>query len=836
MSRSALRTCVSLVAIAAATSFATSASAQTPTPAPAASTATAPAQADEIVVTASSGDKTRLKSSISVSQVSQEAIANFTPRSETEIFRLIPGIHAEDTAGPGGNANIGVRGIPVITGGSEFVGLQEDGLPVTLFGDIQFGNNDYWIRFDNNVDRIEAVRGGSSSTFSSQAPGAVINYISKTGDKPGGEVGISTAINYNETRFDGDYGARLSPSLRFHVGGFVKQGHGPTHIGYRAVKGYQIKGNITQDLGTNGYIRVNFKRLDDREPTFTNSPTLVTFTNSGGVRDIEGFSPFPGFDARKGSNQSIYNESFQTVSTSGQLGRARMEGIHPKATAIGGALHYNFGDHFTVHDDIRYTKMKREFATQFLNVQPTSGVIGSTVNGQTVGSIRYANGPKQGQLFTGAFLNNNPNIDTIMRDMGSFANDLALTGKFDAGFAKVTAKAGLFVMRQNISQEWHVNPQTNELTGTNPAQLDLFSTTGTQLSAFGQSGFNNNWGDCCARSVDLKYTDTAPYFSLNVNGGGLDLDASVRFDDLAARGTAAKGVPGPNFTVTDALGTAVLPSLIVGPQTEMLHYNKKYTSWSLGALYAVTNSSSIFGRVSKGGRFNADRRTLGGNFNADGSLNTQGQVTAVNFVTQQEVGIKTRGPIGGGRYSLEVTGFRAQLIDNNYDFTRINNPAPNNNPIISNGYKSYGLEATLGLHLGKFSLVGDATYSHSRITASATSAIVGKIPHSTPSFYWVLSPSYDAGIFAIGASANGQNSTYADDTNTVRIPGQTYVNGFVKIRPIERVELGFNVNNLFNTLGYRGSGSLVTTGATTGIFQNSAVLGRTMTASIRYKF
>lgn len=833
MSRSALRSCASIVAISIATSFASAAFAQAPTTPQASATA----QGDEIVVTASSGDKTRLKSSISVSQISQEAIANFTPRSETEIFRLIPGIRAEDTAGPGGNANIGVRGIPVITGGSEFVGLQEDGLPITLFGDIQFGNNDYWIRFDNNVDRIEAVRGGSSSTFSSQAPGAVINYISKTGDKPGGEVGISTAINYNETRLDGDYGARISPTLRFHVGGFFKEGHGPTHIGYKAVKGYQIKGNITQDLGTNGYIRLNFKRLDDREPTFSNSPTLVTITDSGGVANIEGFSPFPGFNARKDTNQSIYNRTFQTVTTDGRLSSARMEGIHPKATSIGGALHYKFGDNITVHDDIRFTKMKGEFATQFLNVQPTSGVIGSTVNGQTVGSIRYANGPKQGQLFTGAYLNNSPNIDTLMRDMGSFANDMSLTGKFDVGFAKVTAKAGLFIMRQNISQEWHVNPQTSELIGDNPAQLDLFSTTGTQLSVFGQSGFNNNWGDCCARSVDLKYTDTAPYFSLGVNGGGLDLDASVRFDDLKARGTAAKGVVGPNFTVSDALGTAVLPSLIVGPQTERLHYSKKYTSWSIGALYALNNHASIFGRVSKGGRFNADRRTLGGNFNADGSLNTQGQVTAVNFVTQQEVGLKTRGPLSAGNYSLELTGFRAQLVDNNYDFTRINNPAPNNNPIISNGYKSYGLEATLRLRLGKFNLAGDGTYSHSRIVASSnTPGIVGKVPHSTPSFYWQLSPSYDAGLFALGLSANGQNSTYADDLNTVRIPGQTYVNGFVKVRPVDRVELGFNVNNLFNTLGYRGAGSLVRTGATTGIFQNTAVLGRTMTASVRYKF
>jgi outer membrane receptor protein involved in Fe transport len=149
------------------------------------------------------------------------------PRSQAEVLRAIPGLNVQDTAGPGGNSNIGVRGIPVSTGGSEYVGLQEDGLPVVLFGDMIFGNNDYWVRFDNNVDRVEAVRGGSASTFSSQAPGAVINYVSKTGTKDGGEVGLSSALNYREYRVDFDYGAHLSDTVRFHVGGYVVDGNGP---------------------------------------------------------------------------------------------------------------------------------------------------------------------------------------------------------------------------------------------------------------------------------------------------------------------------------------------------------------------------------------------------------------------------------------------------------------------------------------------------------------------------------------------------------------------------------------------------------------------------------
>ena len=73
-----------------------------------------------------------------------------------------------------------------------------------------------------------------------------------------------------------------------------------------------------------------------------------------------------------------------------------------------------------------------------------------------------------------------------------------------------------------------------------------------------------------------------------------------------------------------------------------------------------------------------------------------------------------------------------------------------------------------------------------------------------------------------------------DSLYTVR--GTTFFNGFVKVRPIENLELGLNANNLFDTLGYRGGGQLLPISATTGIFQNSAVYGRTVTASIRYNF
>ena len=104
-----------------------------------------------------------------------------------------------------------------------------------------------------------------------------------------------------------------------------------------------------------------------------------------------------------------------------------------------------------------------------------------------------------------------------------------------------------------------------------------------------------------------------------------------------------------------------------------------------------------------------------------------------------------------------------------------------------------------------------------------------------PELTYRLSPTYDAGIFAIGASLNGQTSSRTRSGNYT-MPGDYYVNGFVKVRPLEQLELGLNVNNLFDRLGYRGSGDVGTIVGNTGLIDNSAVNGRTITGSATFRF
>lgn len=833
MRKSVLKGCVSIASIAMMSAFAAPALAQDTAPADVADADAEATGLDAIVVTASGRDRTALKSSISVSSIDNEQITNFTPRSEAEVLRAIPGLNLQDTAGAGGNSNIGVRGIPVSTGGSEYVALQEDGLPVTLFGDIQFGNNDYWVRFDNNVSRVEAVRGGSASTFASQAPGAVVNYISKTGEKEGGAISASIGLNYNEKRFDFDYGAHISDTLRFHVGGFYKDGVGPTKIGFDAVQGYQIKANLTKDLADNrGYFRLSFKRLDDREPTNTAMPALATLSGD----KITGYSAFANLDPRQYSSAGIYNQNFLILGRDGGLETVAMEGIHPVATSFGGELHYELTDNISVNNNFRYTDMHGVFANQWTGggeltssyIGRSIGAVNNSADARTIGSVVYAAGPNAGQVYSGTYINNNAQAYTRMKDVGNLVNDLQINGKFETGSGDINLRAGWFHMRQNIDMDWKINNFTQSLdTTSNSVPLNFFSGangTGALLTANGLTGFNNQWGGCCGgRSYDTSYTDDAPYMNANASFGGLDLDASVRFDSVKASGVSYSPTAAGTVNVTDASGVVVaLPAFNTSTAvTDRFNYRVNYTSWSGGALYALNDNTSIFARVSRGGRFNADRLLYAGSYTADGKLTAGGRAKSVNFVSQQELGIKSRGSLGGGRYNFEATLYRAQVKENNYDFTR--------QVATDTTYKSYGVEMYGALHLGDFSLDGSLIYTHSRDIAT------NKVPATMPELTYRLSPTYDAGIFAIGASLNGQTSSRTRSGNYT-MPGDYYVNGFVKVRPFEHFELGLNVNNLFDRLGYRGSGDVGTIVGNTGLIDNSAVNGRTITGSATFRF
>ncbi|MBS0254033.1 MAG: TonB-dependent receptor plug domain-containing protein, partial [Proteobacteria bacterium] len=336
---------------------------------------------DTIVVTAAAGGKTKLESSVSISSVDASVINDFHPMSEGDMLRLLPGLQP-NISGPGGNGNFAVRGLPVATGGAPFVQLQEDGLPLVLYGDMQFGNNDYWTKSSPTDERIEAIRGGTVATLASQAPGAVVNYVSKTSRSEGGFVELEKGVNYDYTKVKFLDSGIINDSIYYNVGGFYDVGHGPRHASYNVSNSWLIKGNITKDFADNrGYFRILFKAADTSEPNDTGGPICGNISSG----KISGLTACPGFNVRDQSNYSINNTNVSYIDyNSGGLASVPLAGITTKEKAIQGQLHYKFDNGITLDDNARYAQLSGGFASNFFSTAPTAGLIGSTVNGQTV--------------------------------------------------------------------------------------------------------------------------------------------------------------------------------------------------------------------------------------------------------------------------------------------------------------------------------------------------------------------------------------------------------------------------------------------------------------------
>ena len=779
---------------------------------------------DEVVVTSSSTAKSKMRSSVSVTDVDQDAVKDFGARTEAEVLMLIPGIRTEATAGPGGNANISVRGLPISSGGSKYVQIQEDGLPTVQFGDMMFSNNDYWTRFDNNVDSIQTLRGGSSAVFASHAPGAVINYMSKTGKEAGGSIGLTRGLNYDETRLDLDKGGRLSEDTYYHVGGYFRDGEGARKAAPGALHGYQVKANFTKEFnGTKGYVRLNLKALDEHAPT--TPQTFLTAASNNGV--LSGFGLARGFNGLYDSQYSKFNSSFPAMDpVTGQISSSSLtNGITSKSKSVGFEFHNELNNGFTVDNKFRVSQNAGAFQTQFWDVKTLSSALGGIAGASYA---KYLNGPQAGAVVTDANLaaglvSTGGAINVQTPDMGNFVNDFSVSKAFnlDNG-SKLNAKAGLFYSRQNVVQKWSISTRVVEA-AYNGAVIDVYNANNAALTNQGLTGYNNSWGADSAKNINEQFTTTAPYLGLNLETGNWDLDAGIRNESFRGYGYADVGAPGP---VVNGLKTTLATNRILAD------YKLNYNNYSVGANYRLNKDASVFGRYSLGHRAISDRLlTTTNNFNAYGGLAAGAGDVAVAPVAQLEFGTKTRGNLGSGRYALSATYFHSTTKEFDYDPTRnIQRDGPYLREL---GYKADGVEFESGVSFGNFAVNANAVYSDESFTKNtASSTYLGKTPAGSAKWRYTISPRYALGDAVVGASFRGVGKMYLNDANTASVGGHYIVSAFVNYDFGNGMIGSLNVNNLFNKL-YPSS----TAGQISGNYWGAGVeTGRTVSATLRYKF
>ena len=783
--------------------------------------------ASEIVVTAVARGQNVLDSSVSVSSIDSEALVDLAPRSSAELIRQIPGIRSESSGGEG-NANIAVRGLPVASGGAKFLQLQEDGLPILEFGDITFGNADIFLRTDYSVARVEAVRGGSASTFASNSPGGVVNFISKTGTREGGSLGLTAGLDYREFRADFDYGGSIDADTTFHIGGFSHIGDGPRDVGYDGARGGQIKANITRNFA-NGYVRVYGKYLNDHSVAYLPNPVLVSGSDADPTyTSIANFSI---------NSDSLHSPNFRPITTLDQANQVEThninEGMHPKVLAGGIEAQFDIGA-FTVTNRFRYADISGAFVSPF-----PGSVTGAQAAANAIGgpgsSLFYASGPQAGQIVANpatlggnGLVANIVTFNTRLNSLDNLTNDLRATTEIDFGGGSASLTGGFYYSQQDIDTAWLWTSHLMSVEGNGDAVLlDVRNAAGVPQTQNGTVGYSAAFfGNCCRRSYDLEYTTKAPFAALGLEFGGLSLDGSVRWDFSKAKGRTFGDGP---VTTRDINGNGTinraetLVSVLPTTGAALVDYDTDYVSYSVGANYLVTDSFSIFGRYSRGGRANADRILFNAN-NVDpatGALRSSD--VAVDFVKQAEIGAKYR----SGGLSFYATVFDARTEEENFEATT--------QTVFSRAYKARGVELEGAYRMGPFSLSGGATYTDAEISRDNISpANVGNTPRRQADWIYQATAAYDSELFGLGVNAVGTSDSYAQDSNQLVLPGFTVMNAFVNLRPTDGITLSLNANNVFDTKGFTEAeeGAI----PANGIVRARSINGRTLSASVRFDF
>ncbi len=776
------------------------------------------------------GGQNKLDSSISVSSLDIDEISRSAPRSTAEIFRALPGIRSESSAG-GGNSNISVRGLPISTGGSKYVSLQEDGLPILLFGDFDFAPADGFYKVDSTLGRVESVRGGTASTLTTNGPGGIINFISKTGKEEGGSIAPTTGIDYNDFRGDFEYGGALGEDMYFHVGGHYQQGGDYRDFGFDAISGGQIRGSLTKEF-ENGFIRLNAKWLDKADATY--------MPQAAGLSGNEVTDNIAGFSANNDALQSPYIRNGRDVDGENTVNNYDLaDGIRTQVKSFGGQANFDIGAGINFDNKFRYQDISGKFNAPFTHaVSDADTLLAGAFGGA---AATFANGPGAGNPVTSASLlaaTGNSLIsevayfNTDIDDMSNFANELKLSKSIDLEGSTLDITAGYFFMQQNFKQDWHWN---RFLTSTTPdaALIDVAGFTDNGIlgynQAFGWPGTNRNY--------DLEYQSNAPFLAGNwALDNGLTLDASVRFDTMRQTGTRTEGAGGP-FDV-DGDGVIDPPEANVSLNTGVggiANFEVDNTAFSLGANYLINDTLSVFGRYSEGASFNGERQ-LFSSLNAGGGLIPGGEETYVDTTRQFEAGVKWQedGSAIPGTLDLFVTYFNAETEEDNFEITTMT--------ALGNTYVSQGIEAEMIYRNGGFDMIGNITFTDAEINDSDTApGNIGNTPRRQSDWIFSATPSYTHNdLGRIGINLTGTGDTFVDDDNMLVMPGAVVTNFFADWNITEQATLSLNINNVFDeTLFTEAENGRVFDTDGDGIndvIVARSINGTTTSATLRYRF
>ena len=795
--------------------------AASPAAAQVAGTAPAPAPAAgdepvdmEIVVVGTSGAGTRRQdASFAVTTLSSDAIARAAPNSTADLLRTVPGVMAESSGGQNG-ANIFVRGYPS-GGDAQFVTFQLAGVPIFPPSTLSFLENSQLIRLDETVQRVEAVRGGTGSLFSSGQPGLTVNVVPRTGGSEFKAFGKVSYTDYDELRGDAWASGPLNEDTGFMVGGYYARGNGIRDPGYRAEKGGQITANIHHDFAGRGSVEVYVRYLNDHGQWLLPIPVVST---DGKI------SEYPGFDGGTGTlngpeTRRITNLVGRTV----DLADGR------------GAKVYNTGITFDYElvDGLRF----RERTSYLGGTANTVGLVPVAASamaetlggaGSTLTSLTYTNGG--GAVATGA---DTPvlraGIWEVRKKITSFVSDSGL--EWSAGNNKLTG--GFYYADYTTRDIWALGNQVLLTGEPNARLLDMTLLNGAGVA---QAATLNGFTSGPAFQVRGYYQgkDYAFYAvdELQVTPQ-LRLDAGLRWQRHVVDATLRTSSDGGTVNLDGDPNTLYDNSVsLLGPD-RFIRYRDNAWSWTVGANYDLTPEIGVFARYSRGNsfpQFDNLREASAANIADHTGL------AATAEVDTYEAGIKV---------STGIANLYATVFHNKFDglatTTLINNV-----PISSNGgAKATGVEVEgmirpfAGFSLSAAGTWLDATY-RGFFTGGGAIDNTGNRVQRQPKWAWRVTPAYELAIGSLRpslfATLQYTGDRFSDPENNQLLPHFYQLDAGVAMDISERFRVAVTGNNLTDKLGLTEGNPRIIGGQGSGPILARPILGRSFRFSVSGSF
>ncbi len=815
---------------------------------------------DEIIVTGTRArGATVLTSSSAITVATREDLDRKAPRSTAQALELIPGIYVEGSGGEVSN-NFSVRGLA--GGGQQFVQLQEDGLPIFYINAL----SDTLLKQEVSIDRLEAVRSGSSGILTVNGAGATINFITRKPDfdKAGGTFQLTTS-SFATARVDAFMTRPIGENTAISLGGFYRRDEGIRDPGYDANHGFIFRGAVAQRWNT-GKLTLSAKVVDDHNTFYV--PIPVT-----GVGDPQSI---PGLSATHGLLQSR-DFSLVRTRTSPTTGRSfedidLEDGVHTRAQAYGYDLTQDFGEEVNFFARGRYTQFKTNFNSIFSYDNSALQLASERLN--TFGA--------------------NPNATSVLalqtfapRGAGSLGLRYVDTGQIVAGTAALNALNGNGLIAESVigdnkARVKEFNSDTGitwQTAGNSLTVGGLFTRSSRYNDAIGASTFLTDVQDR-ARRVDVV--------ALNASGGVV---GSLTENGFLNYGTFGEGPSRAKFTsisgyATDQLTLWDALRIDGGVRFEHFVFNRRGGD-TVGRTPVVgagtfvngtivqdndtiiaNNYIAQFGGNSFAGTYTSQRRefnklayTIGANYLITPRLAVYGRYATGFQAQEQNAPTDLEFAEGGVRYSsgflqASLTGFYTKFKD--FIFSRQNATGVEvqafSNIDVYGGEFDVTVRPVSWFRVQASGVIQDSNINVNRVgaalngvsqTPSASDVALvntfdGNRPERTPSVNVNVTPAIvlPGDLGEIYGNWKRIGKIYADISNSLELPGYSVFSAGVLLRVAPGVTFNASVENIGNAIGLtegnpRG-GFVENTGS--NFYFARPINGTNAVASLRFDF